>query len=398
MNYYKFVGINCLGEKIKGSDYFENRDKLYIHLRSKGYYLISSSSGLNFRITNVLSFVNFKDISIFSKQLSSMLAAGFNISEALKIIMEQIYNKSFIRNIKVLEYSVREGNSFYDSIAHCKNIFPKFYIEMINVGEQSGNLDVVLKNLANYYMKEFKIQRKIKSSMIYPIIILLASIFILFYIEIKVVPMFSDTFNSLGTELPVYSKCLMDLSFGIKQNFFLIIIGVFTFLLLFLSLLKFKILQPLIDKYSVYVPLLGKYKIKIIGARFTRCLGISHKSGLDLIKSLEMGSKVLNNSFIEKEINDILNDIRKGNSIGETLKKLSIFPQFIISMIALGEQGGNLEEMLIMAADIYDEDIDDFLERLVSIIEPAMIIVLSIFVAFIIISIMVPMLKMMQAI
>lgn len=396
MAYYKYVAINNDGKRIKGKEYFENEVEFLCSIRKKGYYIVNSKIVHMVNFNNLLSGINTKDIAIFAKQLSSMLYAGFNISEALTIIYGQINNKQLKSNIKSIEAEVKKGSSFYDSIARYESIFPKFYIEMINIGEQGGRLDTVLKSIYDYYINEYKMKKKVISAMIYPLILLLTTIFILFYLEINVIPMFSDIFTNLGSGLPVYSKCLMLLSGSIKNNLHIVII-----LLIFINTAVIIIfcsekLKYTRDKLCVLLPIIGKLNKKIIGVKFSNCLCLLQKSGVDIICALQMGSKVINNSYVEKEIQNVLSNIKNGDCIAETLNLIGIFPDFIISMISLGEHGGNLEEMLSIASQIYSEDIEDNLNKAVSLLEPLIIVIMALLIGTIVMSIMVPMMKMMQ--
>lgn len=398
MKLFKFRAINNSGESFKGLDYYKNEEDLSFQLREKGYYLIQCKSMHKSIYLKYFSRINLKDISVFSRQLASMLSAGFNISEALGIFSEEAYSKSLKKNIKTIKEDLENGNSFYDSISKYKNSYPSFYMEMINVGEQSGTLDTILENMSKYYLKEFKIKRSFKSAMVYPIILLITSISIFFYLELNVIPMFRDTFKSLGQDLPVYSMMLMNLSKFLSENIGAIVILLVIFGFLIYKSINIEKVKISIDKIKISMPILGNFYKKILGSRFTRCLGILQKSGINLINSMDMICKVVDNAYVQQELKSVLVNIRKGNSIAETIGKLDIFPKFTISMIALGEQAGNLEDMMLLAADLYDDDIDDILSKIISSIEPAMIIILSFIVGTVVISVMVPMLKIMQSV
>lgn len=396
--FYKYVALNNDGKKIKSSEYCENEAELIINIRKRGYYVKKLKLVRTINLNNLLIRVSIKDIAIFAKQLSSMLNAGFTISEALTIIHEQIDNKLLKNNIKGIEAEVKKGSSFYESIAKYENNFPGFFIQMINIGEQSGNLDVVLKSMYDYYMKEYKIKRKLKSAMIYPAFLLSTTVFILLYLEINIIPLFSDTFTSLGTELPMYSKCLMLMSNSIRNNLYIILLMIILFIVGVIIVFKSDKLKYRRDRFSILIPIIGTFRKKVIGAKFSSCLCMLQKSGVNIIYALQMGSKVINNIYVEKEIENVLNSIKNGDSVAGTLEMVGVFPKFMISMIALGEQSGNLDEMLDMASSIYEEDIEDTLNKAISMLEPIMIIILALLVGTVIMAIMVPMIKMMQAV
>jgi type IV pilus assembly protein PilC len=391
----KYKAVNNQGKYINGFEYFANMDNLCSELRKKGYYVVKTRATTRFNEINIFNSISYKDISVFSRQLYSMLAAGFNISQALEVFNNEIYSKTLKNNMGKVKEDIENGNSFYDSIAKYRDLYPVFYLEMINIGEQSGNLDIILKNLSTYYIKEHNIRKKIKSSMIYPTIILITSVIAFFYIEVSIVPMFMATFKSLGQDMPIYSKIIMNSSSFIVFNWPIMISMIIASVY---KLIKIRKIKYKIDKAKISMPILGLIYKKIVGARFARCLGILQESGMDLIRSIEMIDKVLDNTYIKSKIEDALIQVEKGNSIADALNKINIFPRFIISMIFIGEQGGNLEDMMNLSADMYDKEVEDTLEKAVSFIEPVLIVVLGIIVGTIIISIMIPMLKMMQSI
>lgn len=398
MVFYKYYALSNDGRKLSGTEYFENEFELLSSIRKKGYYVKKSKIIHKINYNKLFNKANIKDLAVFAKQLSSMLNAGFNISEALAIIHEQISSKILRKSIIDIEADVQKGSSFHESISKCKGIFPVFFIQMINAGEQSGNLDIVLESMSEYYMREYKIKRKIKSAMIYPIILAVTTIFIVFYLEMNIIPLFSDTFASLGTELPVYSKCFMDMSISIRSNFYLMLIAISVITASAAVAFKTDIFRYSLDKLYVTAPLIGTFYKKVIGAKFSNCMSLLQKSGMNIIYSLHIGSKVINNSYVQREMDKVLNNIKNGDSIAETLSILGIFPSFMISIIALGEKGGNLDEMLCAASNMFDEDIEDTLNKAVSILEPAMIIILAFLVGSVIMAVMVPMIKMMQAV
>lgn len=398
MKLYKYKAINLQGKHFDGLEYSKGADELSFLLRQRGCYLLKSTLVSNKKIFNFVRKINLKDISIFSRQFGSMLSAGFNISQALDILEEETYSKVFKKNIKAIKIDIASGNSFYDSIIKREAYYPKFYLEMINIGEQSGKLDVIVSDLSNYYLKEFLIVKKIKSSLVYPAIIFISSVVMFFYIEVSIVPMFMDTFKSLGQDIPAYSKLTMNFSKFIIINWPIVLILLTTIIMGILKIIKYKKIRYLIDKTKLSVPLMNVVYKKILGARFTRCLGILQQSGVNLINSIEMISNVLNNVYIKDRLEKVILEVKNGNSIADSLQNINILPDFAVSMISIGEQGGNLEEMMNLSADMYEQDVGDIIEKAVSFVEPALIILLGAIIGSIIISVMVPMLKMMQTI
>lgn len=398
MKLYKYKAINVDGKWFYGLEYCKNIDELYFELRQKGYYLINSKIVRNKKNLHIFKKISLKDISVFSRQLGSMLSAGFNISDALEILEKETYSKVLKKNINSIKLDIVNGNSFYDCIVKYEEFYPKFYLEMINIGEQSGNLDLILTDLSNYFLKEFLIFKKIKSSLVYPAIIFVSSVIMFFYIEISIVPMFMTTFESLGEDIPTYSKFIMNFSKLIVTSWPLFLISIAIIIFAIFQITKFTKIKKFIDKTKLSIPFVSIIYKKILGARFTRCLGILQQSGVNLINSIEMISMVLDNTYIRQKLKKVILEVENGNSISDALASIDILPNFAISMISIGEQGGNLEDMMSLSADMYEQDVTDIIEKAVSFVEPALIIILGIVIGSIIISIMVPMLKMMQTI
>ncbi|MDD3225088.1 MAG: type II secretion system F family protein [Clostridium sp.] len=396
MNFYKYKAVNSKGESFCSFDYSENPYELFSKVRLKGYYIIKIRRTLDIKQFRFNKKISYKDISVFSKQLSSMLKAGFNISDALEVIYSNVNCKALKNNINSLKKSMLSGNGFYDSLVKYKNLYPNFYIEMINIAEQSGNLDIILEDLSSYYMRQFTIKKSIKSAMVYPAIVFLASIAIFMYMEIGIVPMFANTFKSLGQNMPVYSIVIMNLSKMLVINWKIILVFMLGIFALIYRIFKIKKVKFHMDKFKVEIPFISSIYKKIMGAQFTRSLEVMQKSGANLINSIEMIAKVLGNAFVEKKIDESLIKIQKGESIAKSIESTEIFDHFLISMISMGEQCGNLEEMMRLSADIYDDEIENTIKRFVSLIEPFLIVILAIIVGTIIISVMMPMLKLMQ--
>lgn len=398
MKIYKYYAVNNSGKHINGIEKEENVGRLKEQLRKNGYFIFKMKKVIKPIAINWLKKLSLRELSLFSTHLNSLIEAGFNISDALEIFNTKNYNKTIKNNMQKVKKDIEGGRSFYESLSKYKKLYPMFYLEMINVGEQSGNMDTILKSLASYYMKEYTMKKKIISSMIYPVIILITAIVTFLYIETSIVPSLIASFKGIEDEMPMYSIVLMKVSKLIVSNMFLVIIISTICYILLLKSLKVSIVKRRLDTMKNKLPLISNIYKKVISARFARCLAILQQSGINLINSVEMINKVMDNEYIKTEMHKVLISVEKGNSMAEALERVKILPEFITSMMFLGEQSGNLEEMMNLSADIYDREVEETMEKLVSYIEPALIILLGVVIGALILSIMVPMLKMMQEI
>jgi type IV pilus assembly protein PilC len=333
---------------------------------------------------------------IFSRQLATMIDAGIPLVQALRILGEQIDNKSLKSVVQIMSQDIDAGMSFSDSLAKHPNVFSELFINMARAGEASGMLDEVLDRLATYLEKTAALARKIKSSLLYPTIVICMAILITGVLLIKVVPTFKGIFDMLGGELPLPTRILIGVS-DVLRKYFLVCIG-------FLIAMGFMFKRYVstekgrynFDAQELKIPVVGSLFRKVALAKFSRTLSTLIKSGVSVLNALEIVSKTAGNRVIEKVIMECRTAVRDGEQVAKPLAKSGVFPPMVCRMISVGEQTGQLEKMLTKIADFYDEQVDATVSALTSMIDPIVIGFLGIIVGGIVMALFLPIFKITQ--
>lgn len=337
---------------------------------------------------------NLKDIAIFCKQLNIMLAAGMPIINALDVLSTQTENKRLRTALIDISYDVQKGTVFSRSLAKYDDMLPPLMINMIIAGEMTGKMDEVLAKLAVHYEKEFKINNKIKSSMVYPVILAVLSVVVVSILLIFVMPMFVDLFASSGVQLPLMTRMLIAASTFMRNYWYVIFGGLFLGIYLFRRYINTDIGKKQWDTTTLRLPKIGRYVSIIATSRFTRTMSTLLSSGIPIIQAMESAAKVTNNQVIIDSMELAVEDVKKGENLSSVLRRVESFPTMMTSMISIGEESGSIEDMLAKTADYYDEEFETAIAKLVAMIEPAMIIVMGSIIGLVVISIMMPMFEM----
>ncbi|MFA6350090.1 MAG: type II secretion system F family protein [Candidatus Omnitrophota bacterium] len=338
------------------------------------------------------------DLVIFSRQLATLIDSGIPLVQCLSILSEQIENKNFQEVVVKMRHDIEAGMSFCDALAAHPAIFSELFINMTRAGEASGMLDDVLDRLAVYLEKEASLTRKIRSSLVYPAVVVTMSMAITVFLLLKVVPTFKNIFDMLGGQLPLPTRILIGIS-EFLQHYLLIIAGIITGLVIvFKKYVNTEKGRFQYDKLLLEAPILGPLFKKAALAKFARTFSTLVKSGVSVLNALEIVAKVSGNKVIEKMVNQCRQSVREGEPISKPLSKSNIFPSMVWRMIGVGEQTGQLEKMLGKIADFYEEQVDAAVTGLTSIIEPLVIAFLGIIVGGIAVSLFIPVFKMSELI
>lgn len=335
--------------------------------------------------------VQTKDLSVFCRQLSTMLSSGVGIVKSLDILEKQSDNPKMKDACEDMKSNVQRGNLFSDTMKFHKNIFPSLMIQMVVAGEASGNLDVVMDRLAMTYEKEAKIENKMKSAMIYPIILLVVLIGVVAFILVVVMPQFAGIFADAGKDLPLSTKILMGLSDFLVKRWYFIIIGIICFVVAIIQLKRSKEGRRTLDRIKLHAPIIGKQFRMIITSRFTRTMSTLLSSGITLLEAMTIVGKVVGNTDVESRLDEASEEIKKGIAMSRAVSAVGVFPPMVLSMLKIGEESGSLDLVLSKTADYYDEELDTAIQRLVSLLEPVLIVVMGLVVGFVVVSIAQPM-------
>lgn len=335
--------------------------------------------------------LNKRHLSIFLRQFSVLLKSGITPDQAIYILKDQKEIKSLNYFLNIVYEDLNKGD--YLSLAFSKHkIFDDFLITMIKTGEESGKLSNICERLAEYYEKEDETSKKVKGALTYPIILIVTTIIVLFFVFKYVMPTFVSLFESSNMALPTLTKILITISEFINRNFLFIIIFILATVGLFIvGIKKSRSFKRGIDYIKIKLPIIGKNYIKILTGKISKALSISYLSGVDFIESLEIISLGSNNLYLQEKLEEAINEIKEGINISQAFNNTDILPQLFNSMIEVGEETGQLGEILEIVSNYYKKESDYAIDSLLRVFEPVIIILMALFVGTIVISIAIPM-------
>ena len=342
--------------------------------------------------------IGMRDIVIFTRQFSTMINAGLPLVQALDILARQSENKALAAVVREVVFDVESGNTVADAMRKHPKAFSDLYTNMVAAGEAGGILDTILNRLAIFMEKNDALVRKVKGAMIYPTVILCVAGLCVVILLWKVIPVFSSMFDSVGMELPLPTKVVIGLSHFLTTYWWGILIAVAGAAFFTKRFYATPSGQLVIDKLLLKVPVLGDVLRKSAVSRFTRTLGTLISSGVSILDGLEITARTSGNRVVQDAIMNSRASIAGGDTIAGPLQKSAVFPPMVISMIAVGEQTGGLDEMLSKIADFYDDEVDAAVSALLSLLEPIMIVFLGVVVGGMIVAMYLPIFDMVNAV
>src|SRR6266704_2867748 len=389
---FTFKGQNRKGEVISGERAAENPQSLALALRREQIMLLDARE----KKASALSKFQFggnptpKDVAVFTRQFSVMIDSGVPLVKCLQILAETQENKKFAAAIKGVTNEVESGNNLSQAMKGFPKIFDSLYTNMVAAGEQGGILDTIFQRLSVYIQKAVKLKRAVQSAMVYPIAVVVIAGGVITLILWKVVPAFTELFQSMNVDLPLPTRIVIGASQFIGTYGILVAIGVGILGFLFKSYYATPKGRYVVDKNLLKVPIFGPLIRKIAVARFTRTMATLIASGVPILDCLEITASTAGNAVVEESIMNVKKAIEEGRTIVEPLRASGVFPNMVVSMIGVGEQAGALETMLTKIADFYEEEVDAAVGDLMTAMEPMMIVVLGVTVGGIVISMYLP--------
>lgn len=337
--------------------------------------------------------VKLKDLAVFTRQLSTMVSAGVPLTKALATLQNQTKNKYFKQVITDMSKQIEGGKPLADAFGAYPNVFSDIYVNMVRAGEAGGILDEILKRLATQIEKDNSMRKRIKSAMAYPVVILTVTVVAFFGIMIFIIPKLGKIIKDLGGEnarLPIYTEIMLSIS-NFLQNNALLVIGVFVVaVILFRRYVRTPKGKFQLHTILLKIPVVKNILIKIAVARFARTFASLMSSGVGVLDALDVTGGAIGNKVIEKELKEAAQEVKNGKQLSEPLSQSKYFPPIVSQMLAVGEESGQIDTILIKVADFYEEEVQATIEGLSSIIEPLMIIVLGSIVGVIAASVMGP--------
>ena len=404
MPVFEYNAISTTGKKLKGNVDAENIRIARQKLKSQGIYVTDIKEGLENNVSKKgeINFgknkISLKDLSIITSQLTTLIIAGLPLVNALQALTEQTESRNIKRILTDVRESVEEGNAFHKSLANFPKAFPKLYVNMIESGEASGKLDSILENLSKYLEGQLALRRQVTSSLFYPTLMFAFCTLVVIGLLAFVVPSIVEIFEKQGGTLPLPTRIVVGISDIIIHYWWVFIIGIVG---IFTSIKKYA--QTEKGKFNIVLlliklPLIGKLYTKVATARIASTIGTLFSGGVQLLSCLDIGKNIVNNVHFRSSLEQARDGVEKGKSLSSESSKSGLFPPLLSHMIAVGEKSGQLEQMLTRAAKAYEDEVKNTLAAITSLIEPLMIIGLGGIVFSIVISILMPMVGMIDLI
>lgn len=334
-----------------------------------------------------------KDFVVYLRQFSTLLQAGITVSEATRILTTQTESKVLRRTLEAIDDDLRAGHPLSDAYRKHKRLFSDMFISMVRAGETTGQLHSVLEQMADYYEKQLRMRQKVQSAMAYPIVVGIIAVAVVIFLLVSVVPTFVEMFKQNDTELPWLTKAVIASStWSVQYWWVLLMLGVFVYINILL-IGRNKASKYYLDHAILKTPVIGMLFQKTVIARMARTLSSLTSSAVPILQALSIAEGVVQNEVVARALSKSKESLQSGKALSEPLKAHWVFPSLVSNMIAIGEETGSLDSMLSKIADFYEAEVESAADSLKSLIEPVMIVVLSIVVGTIVLAIMVPLFK-----
>jgi type IV pilus assembly protein PilC len=397
MAQYNYKAMDKSGKNKKGVIEANNEDKAREKLKNEGYIVkeIKEQGAAKKKFGGK---VKDKDLAVFCKQFVSILNAGVTIIAALEMLAEQMENKTLQAALRECQAYVQKGGTLADSFKANPKVFPSIMVNMVAAGEMSGSLEVAFERLTQHFENGNKLRSKIKSAMTYPIVILVIVTAVVIVLLCTVIPQFETMFNDLGSELPAATQMLINFSHFLTEKWYAVVLIVAAVVIGIKAVKKTDPGELLFAKMALKVPVFGPLNIKSAAATFSRTLSTLMAAGIPLIDAIEQVAKMQNNKIIRDGLMNCKNQVAKGVPLSKPIKDMEIFPVMLPQMIKIGEETGNIEDMVDKVAEYYEMEVDDATNALTSMMEPIIIVIMGVVVGGIVLCIYSPMLNMYDAI
>lgn len=387
---YKYQATNLEGKTVRGVLRALDENDLREQLRQQSVYLIEFSEiseGKNMKKLKA------NETAEFCRELGAMLAAGVPLVRALNI-MAQRDIKPHLKEIYVQMYRLlQQGLLLSEAMSQMGQAFPELLINMFKASESTGRMDITADRMAVHYQKSYRLQKQVRSAMTYPIILLILMVVVVFGMFIFILPTFFEVFDSLGGELPAITQAMLSLSQFMTENWMWVIIGMVVLVAVIRMLLQLPQVRLVFDRVKLKLPVIGKLLKIIYTARFARTLSSMYSSGLAIITALQNARSTIGNAYIASQFGEVVNDVRTGMSLADAVNKIDGFDKKLAATIQIGEETGKLDEMLISVSDTFDYDSDIAMQRMTTLVQPVMLIVMAVVIGVVMIAVMMPLMN-----
>lgn len=378
---FSYTAKDVAGNVRKGSMVAEDEKEFLAKIHEKGLYCTDYNEVAS--STKTVKKFKTKELAFNCRQMAAMLTSGLTLVKALDILCKEQETESAKAVWQDVYENVQKGESFSDSLEMHNGVFPQFLISMVNAGETSGSLDVIMQRMSDHYAKENKMNNTIKGAMMYPIILLVLTVVIVIGMFTFIMPTFAGMFESKEA-MPTLTRGLMGFSDFIKTKWFILVALVVIIVLGVRYALKMPNIRLSFDRFKIKGPAFGKLLVKVYTARFARTLSSLYSSGIPMVECLERSSAILGNAYIDEKFEAVVDEVKQGETLSAAITRTEIFESMFCSIIFVGEEAGALDDILEKTSDYYDEEADSAIQRLVSLLEPVMIIIMGIAVGLVV--------------
>jgi type IV pilus assembly protein PilC len=398
MAVFNYKVVDKDGKNKKGTIEAPNRDGAEKKLKSDGYSIMSLTEQNNpFSGGLIKKKVKSRDLGVFCKQFSAVIKAGVTIISALELMGDQIENPTLKRAVMDAKTYVEKGGTLADALRVNSDVFPPIMINMVAAGELSGNLEVCLDRLVEHFEKDNALSSKIKGAMVYPIVVFIVMIIVVIVVMIAVIPNFTSMFEDMGTKLPLATRMMVAASNFIIHKWYILIIVVAAIVFGCKAFKKSSVGEQFFSNIAIKAPVFGNLTIKSACSRFARTMSTLMASGISMIDAVEQVAKMMDNKIIRDGLMDAKTQVAKGIPLSKPLKDMEVLPPMLSAMTKIGEETGDIEEMLSKVADYYDEEVDAATNKLTAAMEPLIMVILACIVGMIVAAVYGPIMSMYDA-
>lgn len=392
---FSYQARNWEGKVISNEIEGESKEAVVAKLREKGFFVTSIKEKRSVASLPFLGVgkVTSKEVAVFAQMFAVMIGSGVPLVRCLAILQVQMENPAFAKVIGTIRSDVEGGCTFSAALAKHPQAFDELFVNLVKAGEAGGILDKILNRLAGYLEKAEDLKSKVKGALTYPVVVVSIAVLVVIGLILFVLPQFKSIFQSMNVDLPVVTKLLLQISDYFQEYWFIILPGMALVPICIVHFFKTSQGRRIYDTNILKVPAFGLMMRKVAVARFTRTLGTMISSGVPILQALEVTAATAGNIVVKEAVDKTRLSIREGDTIADPLKTSGVFPPMVVQMIAVGEETGELDKMLMKIAEFYDTEVDNAVKGLTSVIEPIVIVFMGVVIGGIVMAVFMPMLK-----
>lgn len=413
---FNYAAVDKQGKEVRGKVEVDTHQDAIAKIRELGYYPTSvveekvrverpvegrtarkPGLGIALSIPKKPGKISQKHITLFTRQLATLIGANLPLVRALYVLERQQKRGVIKDTIRSLAEQVEAGGSFSEALSRYPKNFSPLYVNTIRAGETGGVLELVLSRLAEFAEKTQRLNSRIRAALIYPALVLVLAVSVLFFLITFIVPKFMDIFKEMGIPLPIITRILLAISDFARNRWFIGLAGLIGLIIVYRILYRLPKTRVFFDKIRLHLPVMGSLIRRIAIARFSRTLGTLLSSGVPILQALLVAKDTAGNEVIARSIVEVHDSVREGETVAKPLLKAGIFPAMAVNMISVGEETGSLDQMLLKVADVYDEEVDVTVSGLMSLLEPFLIIGMGLIVGFIVVAMFMPLFSLITA-